>query len=153
MYSRRDMKRQVWTTPGRLSDWFELGHVKVPAPPARGPATGPVFGGAIRLRDVAVERGATSLVVRPTWVVEGAPGRDYTVFVHVVDEAGRPVAQGDAPPLGGAYPTSLWEAGERIEDEYEVAAASGRVLIGLYRPDTGERLRTEDGRDAVEIAR
>jgi hypothetical protein len=75
------------------------------------------------------------------------------VFVHVVDASGRLVAQGDGPPLGGAYPTSLWEPGELVEDEYVLGAASGRVLIGLYRPDTGERLRTGDGRDAIEIAR
>jgi hypothetical protein len=153
LYLRRDMRRVTWSGPGAAGDWLELGHVKIPAPrPDDPPTRGALFGGSIRLVDVAVERGQV-LTVRPRWFVEAPPGRDYTVFVHVVDASGRPIAQGDAPPLGGAYPTSLWEAGELIDDEYAVTGgAAGRVLIGLYRPDTGERLRAENGADAVEIA-
>jgi hypothetical protein len=153
LYPRRDMRRVSWSGLGAGGDWLELGHVKIPAPrPAEAPRRGPLLGGIIRMVDVAVDRGE-GLIVRPRWFVEAPPGHDYTVFVHVVDASGRPIAQGDAPPLGGAYPTSLWEPGELIDDEYAVPGGSaGRVLIGLYRADTGERLRAENGADAVEIA-
>ena len=80
------------------------------------------------------------------WQVKEAPGRDLTTFVHLGDPAEPPLAQGDSPPLGGDYPTRLWAAGEVIDDAYTLAIPQdlppGRypVHIGLYDPETGERL-------------
>src|SRR5205823_6580483 len=39
------------------------------------------------------------------WRGRGRPVRDYTVFVHVLDADSSIVAQGDAPPRAGKYPT------------------------------------------------
>lgn len=90
------------------------------------------------------------------WRAEGSPAADYTVFVHLLDPRGQVVAQADGPPVGGAYPSSLWEAGEIIIDRHSLPALpSGQytVLVGLYRTDTGERLPATgrpDGAVALE---
>lgn len=71
----------------------------------------------------------------------------YKVFVHLIDEAtGEVVAQDDAIPRQWTYPTNMWEKGEVIEDT--IALASGdlpagryRLQVGVYDPDSGERLQ------------
>ncbi len=55
-----------------------------------------------------------------TWQTRAAPAADYTVFVHLLDSAGRLAAQKDSPPVGGAYPTSWWGPGERFTDRYDL---------------------------------
>ena len=75
---------------------------------------------------------------------------DYTVFVHIRDGAGAVVAQRDAQPLAGRYPTSQWQAGETIIDLHQITlptdlpAGQYQVWIGLYRLDTLERLPVDD---------
>ncbi|HEX7587840.1 MAG TPA: hypothetical protein VF478_05950, partial [Anaerolineae bacterium] len=68
--------------------------------------------------------------------------RDYKVFVHALDASGQLIAQVDQEPQQGNYPTSLWDAGEQIRDDYALALPPGkyRIEVGLYRADTGERL-------------
>jgi 4-amino-4-deoxy-L-arabinose transferase-like glycosyltransferase len=86
------------------------------------------------------------VAVELRWQVIEAPGRDLTTFVHLGDPAEPPLAQGDSPPIGGDYPTRLWAAGEVIDDSYRLTIPAdlspGRypVHLGLYDPNTGERL-------------
>ncbi len=97
------------------------------------------FGGQITL--LGFTRTADQLTLY--WQAETAPRADYTVFVHLLDAAGQVVAQADAPPAAGRYPTSLWDSDELIIHERTLPAGpSGPhpLAIGLYRPDTGERL-------------
>lgn len=162
LYRRADSRRLAWST-GR--DRLDLGTVKVRPPTLQSSpfrATHAGFGPAITLvgfddPPVAAIRPGTIFELRPRWRAEAPLDRDYTVFVHLVDATGKLAANGDAPPLGGAYPTSLWERGEVIADRYQVAIPpdlTGRahLLLGLYRPDTGERLRTETGADSIVAA-
>jgi hypothetical protein len=70
---------------------------------------------------------------------------DYTVFVHVLDSGGLVVAQKDAPPLDGAYPTSLWAPAEIVKDPYDLvipADAHGpfSIEIGMYTQPGLKRL-------------
>jgi len=71
---------------------------------------------------------------------------DYTVFVHLVDNSGLLVAQGDAVPRQGNYPTTAWEPGEDVADWHRVRIPKGlasgryRLLVGLYLPSTLQRL-------------
>lgn len=71
---------------------------------------------------------------------------DYTVFVHVVDSAGRMIGQWDQAPAAGAAPTSSWTPGRVVVDDYRIdldrtgAQTPLRVLVGLYDPTTGLRL-------------
>jgi hypothetical protein len=85
------------------------------------------------------------------WRARVAPEQDYTVFVHALDAVGNIIAQVDRQPQ--PYPTSLWDAGEQVRDEYTLTlpASARRVIVGLYRAETGERLLTPQG-DAVEIS-
>jgi hypothetical protein len=97
------------------------------------------------------------LRVRLYWRAWQRPGADYTVFVHMRDKTGKTVAYGDSPPQSGAYLTSFWDAGEVVSDEHVIAhpadAAKGDyvVAVGLYRPDTGERLTIAAGADGTEV--
>jgi 4-amino-4-deoxy-L-arabinose transferase-like glycosyltransferase len=71
---------------------------------------------------------------------------DYTIFLHLLDDAGEIVAQADSPPRAGLYPTHWWDAGERVADARiielptDLPAGSYQILVGLYLPETGERL-------------
>jgi hypothetical protein len=86
------------------------------------------------------------------WSPTGPLTKEYVTFVHLVDEAGQIVAQGDGPPFGGRYPTTNWAAGERLEDPYvlvlptDVPAGNHYLLVGLYDPrSSGRLLRVDDG--------
>lgn len=67
---------------------------------------------------------------------------DLTLFVHLLDEAGNIIAQADAPPTNGVYPTRWWSPGELIADRRELPAAPGVVSLrlGLYNAFNGQRL-------------
>ena len=118
------------------------------------------FGEAITLEGYAWEADAEDVRVTLRWVVDGRPDSDYTVFVHLIgaegDEAA--IAQGDAPPLGGRWPTSLWLPGVTLDDVHtiplpdDLEAGAYHLLVGFYDPVTGERLHLSDGRDAVRLA-
>lgn len=90
--------------------------------------------------------GQTIEVLVRWYVPVGVPDRDYTALIHLGQPDAEPLATGDSPPLGGAYPTSAWGNGETIDDRYFLTLPAdllpGRypVWIGLYDPATGERL-------------
>lgn len=167
LYRRGDLRRLTWSGEPAGRDALAIGDVKVAPPAPVAPVVRPIealFGGAIALRGLLTEPtiepvgDGRRIVIAPRWEARAAPGRDYTVFVHLGDASGRVIANGDAPPLGGGYPTSLWEPGETIDDRYEVRLPAGwrgaaTIAIGFYRPDTGARLATERGADSVELAR
>ena len=87
------------------------------------------------------------------WRAERTMDEDYTVFTHLLDESSKIWAQQDNQPLGGWYPTSVWEEGEIVRDEYELLvyddAPPGRYQLeaGMYLLSTMERLAVlnEDG--------
>lgn len=80
------------------------------------------------------------------WTAEKEMAEDYTVFVHLVDDAGSICGQVDSQPQNGFYPTSYWDVGEVIRDEYEVTVdletppGPLKIEVGMYVPATGERL-------------
>ncbi|MCI0476470.1 MAG: hypothetical protein L0Y55_09505, partial [Anaerolineales bacterium] len=82
------------------------------------------------------------------WRARAALDRDYTVFVHALDANGKIIAQVDRAPQNGNYPTSLWDTGEQVRDDYALAlppnSSAQRIVVGLYRADTGERLPVGD---------
>jgi hypothetical protein len=89
------------------------------------------------------------------WRADETPDRRYRTFIHVVDEGNHIVGQRDAEPGGGALLTTLWTPGEVIADNYGVpihpATPPGRyrIEIGMYDPQTGERLVTLEGESQV----
>jgi len=44
----------------------------------------------------------------------------YTVFTHLLAPDGSMAGQWDSHPVGGAYPTDLWLAGEVVTDVREI---------------------------------
>lgn len=78
----------------------------------------------------------------------------YTVFVHLIDAANRPLVTLDYTPLGGAAPTHLWIPkwlpGQRLWDPYrlpvppELAPGVYYVEVGLYEMTGGRRLHLSD---------
>ena len=98
------------------------------------------------------------------WSPRGRPTHDYTVFVHLLDSSGQLRGQADSPPMAGKYPTSVWDAGEVIADlrtlslAPDLPAGEYKIAIGLYDPETGQRVPIvdEDGQvsgDHVIISR
>jgi hypothetical protein len=101
---------------------------------------------------------STELLLTLYWRAEAPMAADYTVFVHLLDAAGNVVAQGDAPPRAGRYPTHWWDPGEVVADRHTIQLPAGllpgdyRLRIGLYNPDTGERIARSDATgDAAEL--
>lgn len=84
------------------------------------------------------------------WRAQRTINTDYTVFVHVVGPDGAIWGQRDAPPDGGAYPTQRWAVGEVVADPVRVALPPDlppgplEVVVGMYLPDTGQRLPALD---------
>jgi len=71
---------------------------------------------------------------------------DYTVFVHMLDESQRVVAQHDGKPADGTRPTYTWQPADIVPDTHEmvwlVDGYEGQVMIevGLYDFLTQQRL-------------
>ncbi|MGC9360143.1 MAG: hypothetical protein ACP5G7_07190, partial [Anaerolineae bacterium] len=55
------------------------------------------------------------------WHVEHIVVDDWNVFVHLVDEDGNLIAQGDSQPLAGALPTPFWRPGDHLVDRHRLA--------------------------------
>jgi hypothetical protein len=93
------------------------------------------------------------------WRVKQSPPADYTVFIQLW-QANEPVIGFDGPPFGGDFPTSYWGYGLGVEgdshslDLSRVPDGVYRLLIGLYDPQTGERLSasTADGQPLPDNA-
>jgi len=69
------------------------------------------------------------------WEALRKPQASYTVFVHVVNAAGKLVRQWDGLPSNGSYPTSLWAVGDVVHNVYPVGVQPGpglRLEIGMY---------------------
>ncbi len=104
-----------------------------------------VFGEAVALEGVDMARSQGNLHVTLWWRSLAQLGQDYIVFVHVYDANRDLVATADGPPLGGGFPSSLWEPGDRVLDERVVPLSEGTegplaVGVGWYDPVTGDRL-------------
>jgi 4-amino-4-deoxy-L-arabinose transferase-like glycosyltransferase len=75
---------------------------------------------------------------------------DYSVFIHVLDEQNKIVAQSDSQPRGGSYPTGYWREGEIIADQHcisfptNVRMGSYRLFAGMYLLENMERLPVFD---------
>ena len=98
----------------------------------------------------SIARGST-LSVKLYWRALVPLTEDYTMFVHLIDANGKIVAQQDAQPRRGTFPTSFWDTDEIVADEYALAvprdASPGeyQIRVGIYRASDEARLPTRDG--------
>ncbi|MBI4789463.1 MAG: phospholipid carrier-dependent glycosyltransferase [Chloroflexi bacterium] len=116
------------------------------------------FGDRIALVGYRIENAGGLVRVRLYWQALAAMSEDYTVFAHLVAADGKLIAQQDNQPQQGAYPTSFWDVGETIVDEYALsvpgdsAPAGAKIQIGVYRAEDGTRLSVQEGADNVALA-
>jgi 4-amino-4-deoxy-L-arabinose transferase-like glycosyltransferase len=103
------------------------------------------LGDAIELIGYDRAREGESIVLTVYWRARAEPREDYTVFAHLVGAPGL-VSQDDAQPARGSYPTSRWQRGEIIIDEYRLRVVGlprgeYQIEIGMYNLHTGARVR------------
>jgi len=99
-------------------------------------------------------RAGAVLYLQLYWQVTTAPTADWTVYTHLLqrDAQGnlKLVAGHDSRPGADSLPTTAWQAGWLVLDEYQLAlpgdlpAGSYELAIGLYQP-SGEHLPTTEG--------
>ena len=100
-----------------------------------------------------------TLSLRTFWQVEQPFTADYFIFVHVLNAAGQTVAQRDAPPWQGRFPTSSWRPGTLIVDVNDLPLPSDlppgdyTLVVGMFDPATGAHPPAQvDGRPASDSA-
>jgi len=137
---------------GNLLGLTILGKVKVLGPVAAIPGSTPRldanFADQITLLgyELGPVRQGRGPIITLYWQARTTVTADYTVFLHVLDESGHLVGQGDAPPQAGRYPTSWWDAGEIVVDAHTIDLPADAtpgiysIVVGWYSPQTGERL-------------
>ncbi len=77
------------------------------------------------------------------WQALAVLAKPYIAFVHVLDGQDHILAQIDAPPLGGARPTTSWLPGEVLTDNYVIPLIDAVTIeIGFYDSQTQVRLGT-----------
>jgi hypothetical protein len=107
------------------------------------------LGTAVGLAGYDLERNSGRVCLTLHWTCQGSMDRDYTVFVHLLDQEGELAAQADGPPLDGDYPTSFWAPGETVLDRHVIdveGLPSGLYSLraGLYVLENGERVPVRD---------
>jgi hypothetical protein len=102
--------------------------------------SGNSFDHAIELVGYNMDQTADSITLTLVWHSLESIDHDYTVFTHVIDPSGRTIGGQDNQPVNGTYPTSWWTPGEYVIDRYEIKATGAAIEVGLYDPETGERL-------------
>lgn len=135
-----------------LSDKFYLESLKFPpAPPTadelgRARSANARFGEGIVLLGYTIRNDPSRLALY--WQSQSRVPKNYTVFIHLLDANGNLRAQIDRAPRSGAYPTSVWDVGEIIPDEYELprdlASGEYRLELGMYEFPALTRLPITD---------
>jgi hypothetical protein len=127
----------------------------VPSPGESGLSGAPVadFGAQVSLlsHTLVAEKIVAGQILPLTfvWRAEAELSSDYKVFIHLLDEEGRIVAQRDSEPVGGSRPTTSWRVGESIRDNHgllipeSVPAGEYELIAGLYDTE-GNRLPVRD---------
>jgi mannosyltransferase len=84
-----------------------------------------------------------TLALTLVWRADHGPTPDrWKVFTHLLDANSRVVAQRDAEPADNLRPTTTWQPGERIQDNYGIVvpanlpAGSYTLEIGMYDGET-----------------
>lgn len=116
------------------------------------------FGARLRLARIAHDNGplqpGDTLRVQLEWAAAAPLDGPYNLFLHLVDARGQIVAQYDGPlaaPADSQQPDQPWtrRAGLLLPDTAE--PGSYRVLLGVYDPASGDRLRLGDGSDSYLV--
>ena len=121
------------------------------------------FGGEMKLLGYRLDEGTAApgqdLHLTLYWQAQIAMDRNWSIFVHVVDDQGVIVAQRDRYPGNGSLATTLLSAGQTFADTYVIpippvtySPASAHVEVGLYDLSDGTRLSLATGGDSLTLA-
>lgn len=142
--------------PGFGQHAVDLGVVRVPSTwTVASSNRETLFEGGVALMGYEIETGdaragregtlALTLWWKALQVVKG----DYTVFVHLLNGDGKLVAQHDARPRYGNYPTWAWRTNDVIRDTHllrltsDMSAGDYQILVGTYDLQTMARLKLQ----------
>jgi len=106
------------------------------------------LGNGVRIASASLRSHEDRAVVTVYWEAEREPACDYSVGVHLLTDATPDgpediVAQADrCHPVDGWYPTSGWEPGEVVRDNYVLPVPQGIVPVGVR---VGMYYQEEDG--------
>ena len=115
------------------------------------------LGEQISLLSYSFRREADGASLLLLWRAESSIQKDYTVFVHLLDAQSHMVAQSDAQPVEGHYPTHAWDKGEVVTDVHRLTLAADafakvdHIAVGMYTLADGKRLSSSAGGDAILI--
>jgi hypothetical protein len=98
------------------------------------------------------------VVVTLYWQALRTMERDWSVFLHLIDQDGIIIAQRDTYPGLGLLPTSRMKQGQTVADRYVIpipstsyAPTTLQLVVGLYDFRAKERLLTVGGSDSTEL--
>jgi len=131
-------------------DRVTLGYALVPwKSEPTGEPVGAAFGEVAQLAGAALPAAAAAgetVPVSLTWEALNRPEADYIVFLHLLNGNGEWQAGDDRRPQSGQFNTLGWLPGALIPDTHyltlpdDLPPGEYDIFVGLYRPDTGERL-------------
>ncbi|MAU00912.1 MAG: hypothetical protein CL608_27520 [Anaerolineaceae bacterium] len=107
------------------------------------------------LEDGTIAAGET-VNLELVWQAVMELSESYRVFVHVLGDDGRIVAQADSLPANWTRPTTGWLPGEYIRDAHsltlppQLPPGDYTLVTGLYLPN-GSRLQQPNGQDQIPL--
>ena len=93
------------------------------------------------------------------WLAASRPGSDLKLRLELLDREGRNWPSIDVRPIGDAYPTNLWRAGDVWRGQYdillppEIAEGRARILLHLYDAATGQVVGSVDIAEVLVLPR
>jgi hypothetical protein len=101
------------------------------------------------ISQAVLESGVRQLEISWFWATDGQAHGDYKIFLHLLDEDDNIAAQADVRPGLGALPPGNWLPGVFRDtitiESSQLVPGRYRVMMGLYQPDTFERLAVTGG--------
>ena len=104
------------------------------------------LGNKLALQGHALDKTDDTLAVHLVWLTRQPMAESHKVFIHLIDDQGKLLAQADSRPQQYASNTNRWIPGQVIADRFELPLPSdappGRyqVRVGLYNEADGQRL-------------
>lgn len=135
-----------------------IGLYGAPQPMQNGAGGGTVWGD-LELREAKLGgdvRVGGVIPVALTWRANAQIKQGYKIFVHAIAADGRVLAQHDAQPLNDLRPFFTLPVGEAVSDHHGLALPADfrgklRLVLGLYDPNNGQRLRHSGGAEVLTL--
>jgi hypothetical protein len=143
------LERVETDPPEAANSGLQVARWKVPDTFASEPVADFTNGMRLVTASTAVAGGDLSVTLR--WQALRSLAGDYTTTIQILDHDDKVLAQHDAYPLDGRYPTSLWSPNEQVQDVITLRAQDtydprSSLIVGLYRLPEVRPIPTVDGR-------